>query len=87
MNMEAWKDEIMNSLDGIEKVQPSDNVFHEIQETIRKNTFNRRQWLAVAATVSLVLFANLYFILTYSTNENIEGGEPYSAIVNNYNIY
>ncbi|MEO9870759.1 hypothetical protein [Ekhidna sp.] len=86
--MEDWKDKMMNSLEGMKRVEPQEAVFQKIRRKIRMESLNKRQWLAVAATVTLVLSANLYFIITYrSSLSDVEKQDAYSTIVSDYNIY
>ena len=91
MNMEDWKDDIINSLKGAEKAKPSANAFSKIQEKIAKQTPNKpgtkTEWWAVAATISLIVMANVYFLLSYSSTESNKADEMYSGIVSNYNLY
>lgn len=89
--METWKDKIMDSLDGLEKASPANDVFANIQQRIHtQKTKYAREWVAVAAAVLLVICTNGYFVL----NTNVEGTttatnqtDSYSGIVSNLNIY
>lgn len=87
--MEDWKNEILDSLKGLEKAAPPSGSFAEIQ---RKIAYQQRQkspkrWLAVAAAISTIAVANVYFISSYLTQET-EINEPLqTGLFSNYNLY
>lgn len=86
--MEKWKDKIMNSLEGMERAKPSQDVFKRIQVGIQTKKGEGKQWIAIAATVSLMICANVYFLVEYdSKNPITENGGEYQSVVSNYNIY
>lgn len=86
--MGDWKDDILNSMEGHEKARPSEDVFQKITMAIQEKPLSKKQWLAVAASVALILSANIYFMLTYdSIVTETEQEESYSSLVNDYTIY
>ncbi|MGB3465410.1 MAG: hypothetical protein WBA74_09070 [Cyclobacteriaceae bacterium] len=91
--MKDWKKDILNSTKGMEKAHPPsdafDHVLHKINNQDRV-TESSRGWMAVAATVSLIVLCNAYFIVSYSsdtdsTRRNNTGS--YTSLVSNYNLY
>lgn len=87
--MEKWKDEIIDSLEGIQRAQPPTDAFLKIRKKINdEKATSSKQWIAVAASVVLVLCANIFFISNYSTQSTTENQEDaYPSIVTNFNIY
>ena len=67
--MEEWKNEIMNSLEGMEKAQPPASTFLKIQNKISNQhsigQSKNRSWLAVAAAISLIIITYVYFVSYY----------------------
>lgn len=87
--MEDWKDKIMSSLEGIERAKPNQEVLQKILAKVEDKKRNeRKQWIAVAATITLVLCANVYFVLSY--NSSVADGSTdgsYAGVLTNFNIY
>lgn len=86
--MEKWKDDILNSLEGIERAKPNSNLFEKIQAKTRKSPQEKNYgWLAVAATISLVICFNVYLILNYNNQDTNPETHSYGNLISNYNIY
>ncbi len=86
--MEDWKNKVINSLDGIERAEPRKDVFLKIQAKIHGQKSQSRQWIAIAATISMVVCANVYLLLNYnSTTSPTVDKTEYQSLVTNYNIY
>jgi len=91
--MKDWKDDILNSTKGMDKAQPPAHAFDQILEKINNQDYKEdssKGWLTIAATVSLVVLLNAYFIVGYSSNPgSAEQGNTnaYSSLVSNYNLY
>jgi len=89
--MEAWKNDIMNSLDGIQKAQPPSDTFSKIQRKIRhkpnNNETNPTHWWAIAATISFVILCNVYIISTHSEQTPTADVSNYPSLITDYNLY
>lgn len=87
--MEIWKDKIMDSLDGLEKASPANDVFANIEQRIHtQKTKYAREWVAVAAAVLVVVCTNGYFVLTNDSNTTqTVSATGYPEIVTDFNIY
>ena len=92
--MEAWKNKIMNSLEGIEDAQPPKDSLLAIKKKLgdkkrRKLTIEPSQWMAVAAVMLLLVCANVFVLDNYfATQESTEQVEStYTGLITNYNIY
>lgn len=92
-NMKDWKDDILNSTDGMKKANPSSAAFDQILLKINSQdhvTEHSLGWMAIAATISLIILINTYFLATYSsdTASPPPDSEPaYSSLVTNFNLY
>lgn len=91
MSMEDWKDDIMNSLDGMQKATPSTDLFEQIQQEIRTKKPKRvylPQWTSVAAVLFLVVGMNAYLLSKHfkeAANESTE--DFYMGNSSTYNLY
>ncbi len=87
--MENWKNQILNSLEGLERANPPADVLQKIQQKIKEqNEANKRQWLAVAAAVIIVACANILLITNYDANHSYEEPQKdYSELVSDYSLY
>ncbi|MBX2844141.1 MAG: hypothetical protein KTR26_20405 [Flammeovirgaceae bacterium] len=89
--MEDWKYKIMNSLEGIEKAQPNEQSFYKIQTRIKaskRQVDYPKYWLAVAATIVLILCGNVVAITTFYKSDAIVSDSPeYIELITDFNIY
>ncbi|WP_339926252.1 hypothetical protein [uncultured Cyclobacterium sp.] len=92
--MEAWKNKIMDSLQGMEEVHPPKDSLLAIKKKLAdqkrsKMAKNPRQWMAVAAVMLLLVCANVFVLNNYFTyQESTEQVESaYTGLITNYNIY
>lgn len=87
--MDHWKNNILNSLEGIEKAQPPADQFQKIQRKIKEQEETyKRQWLAVAAAVIIVACTNILLLTNYDTNsESAESTDSYAELVSDYTLY
>ena len=89
--MEDWKDDILNSIRGLERLEPPEDTFSKIQKKIRNQQPSQSsgfEWIAVAATITLIVLSNLLFINSYIKQEREASiDESYPALVSNYNLY
>lgn len=92
--MEAWKNKIMNSLEGMEDAQPPKDSLLAIKKKLadqrrNKSAKNPSQWMAVAAVMLLLVCANVFVLTNYfayqETAEQVES--TYTGLITDYNIY
>ncbi|MEL6560712.1 MAG: hypothetical protein AAFQ94_21140 [Bacteroidota bacterium] len=87
--MEDWKDDIINSTKGMSKAAPSADAFDKILIKI-KSKDDSHGWIAIAASVSLIVLINTFLIIDYSNSkrQTVANSTDYSLpLVSNYNIY
>ena len=89
--MEDWKDDILNSVRGMQKLDPPQDTFSKIQKKIRNQQPSQGsgfEWVAVAATISIIVLSNLLFINFYlKQGREASIDESYPELVSNYNLY
>ena len=72
MEQNKWIEKVLNSTDGITKVNPNEQLFYKIQSKIyeEKHVESYTKWL-VAASIVILLSLNTTFLLQKSdTNQN-----------------
>jgi hypothetical protein len=82
MEQDKWIEKVLNSTNGITKVEPNDLLFSKIEKQIQENNRNSRSTLWLVAA-SVTLFLSLSFIVfqlsSFSKKENDSSfGEEYS---------
>ena len=91
--MEDWKNNILNSAKGITKGSPPSDAFDRIlakaneQKKKEKNAFG---WIAVAATVSIIVMLNVFVIVDHENDQSVtkQNRIEYAIpLVKSYNIY
>ena len=63
--MEDWKDDILNSMKGLPRATPAADAFDQILSRIHSQNpvvENDRGWMAIAASISIVLVLNMFLI-------------------------
>ena len=89
--MEKWKDRIMNSLDGMEKVSPPADTFSQIQNRIAaadNEASNSYNWLAIASVILLMICSNIFAVNYYFNNNSIDYSESTTTeLITDFNIY
>lgn len=91
--MKDWKDDILNSTKGMDRVHPPADAFDQILQKIHNQEEAKNSskgWLTIAAAVSLVVLFNAYFIISYSSSSDStvqRRSDAYSSLVSNYNLY
>ena len=87
--MENWKNEILNSLEGLERANPPSDSLQKIQQKIQEqNEAFQRQWMAVAAAVVITACIIIFFVLSYNSSDELtESTEPYTELVSDYSLY
>ncbi|MFT5617159.1 MAG: hypothetical protein ACI85I_000375 [Arenicella sp.] len=92
---ENWKDEVLNSLDGMQRAKPKADLFAKIEAQVYDSELKivpKSQFrLAVAATITL-LIVNFSLAMNYTksngTNANSTNQEMTSdKLISNYNLY
>lgn len=88
---EQWKDEVLNSLEGMQKAELSPFLFTRIQETIAQNHVKEETFFlsvkAMVTMVSLLLFVNIGVVIyTYQVTPQINM-ETEKYLIPTYNFY
>jgi hypothetical protein len=90
---EQWADEVLHSLNKIERVEPSDNLFTKITERLseKKQTkiipIRHLQWLAVAACLLLGLNIFMFASNIVLTNKQVTNNKADYQLINAYSLY
>ncbi|MFY7740384.1 MAG: hypothetical protein ACOVQC_07695 [Flavobacterium sp.] len=69
MEREDFINKVLNSVDGITKVTPSDVVFQRIENQINETTISPRTMWLVAASIAVLVSFNI-LLLNGKTNPN-----------------
>jgi uncharacterized membrane protein YvbJ len=69
MEKENWISTILNSINGITKVSPSDDLFFKIQNKIKRNNVSPKTVWLVAASIAILVLLN-FALLTTKTKES-----------------
>lgn len=91
--MEHWKDNILNSLVGMEKAKPDPKLFAQIRKEIKtkkQKTIKESKvmWMSVAAAVLLVVCSNLIVIQNHFEKQQSRDQAGFKiSISRNYDIY
>mgnify|MGYP001804446903 CR=1 FL=1 len=87
--MENWKNEILNSLEGLERANPPSDSLQKIQQKIQEqNEAFQRQWMDVAAAVVIRACINIFIVLRFNRSDVLtESTEPYTELVSDYSLY
>ena len=92
--MENWKDDIMNSLQGMKKAEPTANLFENIQQRLDKKKTETvflplPQWTSVTAVLLMVIGINAYMISQHfkSNQVNEQTDQFYIGSTSDYNLY
>ncbi|MEL6945433.1 MAG: hypothetical protein AAFO82_22500 [Bacteroidota bacterium] len=95
-NKHEWIESVLNSMEGMQKAQPKDDLFAKIKTQIvqpeaRIISLRQRNWVAIAA-VFLLLF-NVFAIRQYYNNPSadyeqlVQGEDSNQQLVYDYNFY
>ncbi len=97
MKQENRVNEVMNSLEGIQKAKAPHDGFAKIQQKLaeqrKQQTTIRRQpqhgWMKMAAVISLVVCANIWAVTNYWQSDTMvsDNSGSYPQIVSDYNLY
>ena len=89
-------EEIINSLEGIQRAKAPKGSFLKIQEKLSKQqehtpstTINSMSLLRIAAVITLMICTNIWVVIRQSQDEQVVGeiDENYSSITMDFNIY
>lgn len=95
MDKEAWKDQILNSLECIQKATPREGLFDDIERQIMSANaiIPIQQWRLAAAAALILLAANFWTIQqlvtaspTYSKEKVFSKAEK-TTLISNYKLY
>jgi hypothetical protein len=64
MEKENWISTILNSINGITKVSPSDDLFFKIQNKIKRNNVSPKTVWLVAASIAILVLLNFALLAT-----------------------
>jgi len=64
MEKENWISTILNSINGITKVSPSDDLFFKIQNKIKRNNVSPKTVWLVAASMAILVLLNFALLAT-----------------------
>lgn len=89
--MKNWIDKTMNSLEGMEKAQPSPDLFARIQKNLPQEAemeAPKQSWLSIAAVILVVICSNAFFITNYYNQDAApQEVSSYDQIISDFNIY
>ena len=89
--MKNWIDNSMNSLEGMEKAQPSPDLFARIQKNLPKESgmeTSKQSWLSIAAVILIIICSNAFFISNYYNQDAApQAVSSYDQIISDFNIY
>ncbi len=87
-NKENWVEQVLQSLDGIQRAQPADHVFSNIEmqlpirQTFHTIPIRQLSWIAVAACVLITLNIYVFTLNSASTSESTQ-----SELITDYSLY
>ncbi|MFT4660935.1 MAG: hypothetical protein ACI8XB_001206 [Patiriisocius sp.] len=91
---EQWIDNVLASVEQLEKAKPKDDLFERIQAKVDQldaKIVPMKHWRRIAAAVAIILISNVYIINQYNSpiTEIVETrtGDVYDGVVTNYNLY
>ena len=86
--MEQFENDILNSLEDIQRAPAPEHLFAKIQESIAHSELIRKvKWQLVAASVAIIVACNAYAVAQILSNEKADYQQyalPYST---NFDIY
>ncbi|MEL6537364.1 MAG: hypothetical protein AAFQ98_18225 [Bacteroidota bacterium] len=88
--MSDWKDEILDSVHGMERAQPPAELYSQIQHRLHEEATPQKPatWWAVAATVTLLLVGNIVGITQYQQRETTPTQDTgYPTMISDFNLY
>jgi hypothetical protein len=88
MKKEQWKDEVLRSMEGAKRAEPNPLLYHQIRAQLGKMEVVRRPYLALAAaSLALLLSANIYALAQQSTEQQAPAATVYQIDQANFDLY
>jgi hypothetical protein len=88
MNQENFIYEILNSTNGITKVDPNDLLFSRIQRSINNKNKVSTKWIwVVAAFIVLLVSLNVALVISNSNTKISDSELLVNSIINNNQLY
>ncbi len=95
MKKEKWKDEVLNSLEGINRAEPDPELYAgiqaklgQMQESKRVQLVPRPYFSIIAASFALLIFANVYALTRQKSNvQTTDTSSVYQLDNGNFNLY
>jgi hypothetical protein len=70
MEQEKWIQKVVNSINGMKQVTPSDGLFSKIQKKINFNSVSLQTVWLVAASIVILVLINFTFLTTKTSESN-----------------
>ena len=87
MNEENWINNAIQSMDGISKASPSEDLYYKIEQSIFQKIPKKRIRFAIAAAF-LLLCINVFSLFSLENNSTEQSYNLESSIlINDYNLY
>jgi hypothetical protein len=88
MKKEQWKEEVLNSLEGIQRATPDTNLYNRIRAKViaGQKRVVRRSYVAMAAACLVVLVASNVWVLAQRKVE-MQASSPYQVDNANFDLY
>ena len=82
MERNNWITTILNSINGITKVSPSDDLFFKIQNKIKRNNVSPKTVWLVASSIAVLILLN-FSVLTLKTKQKESSTTAYLELTLN----
>lgn len=85
MEQDKWIENVLNSANGIVKMEPNDLLFSKIEKQIQENNRNSKSslWLVAASvTIFLSLSFIVFQLISFNSKENISSFDQQFSINN-----
>lgn len=91
--MEHWTDKTLESVKGMQRASPPNDVFSKIQARLEQpagkvDSERKISSMAIAAAITLLISCNLYVVVDYfNTNTQTQTEIQYEGLMSDYNLY
>lgn len=85
MEREKFINEILNSVDGIGKVNPNDALLQKIENRINESTISSKTLWLVAASIAVLISLNILFVTSFKQNNETAKNELF--VMKNNQLY
>jgi len=92
--METWKNDVLDSLNGMERAKPDSELLFKIKNEIasqKQRTIKspKISWLSIAAAILILVCSNMVAIQNYFENQEADQDQNHFSISvsRDYNIY